>query len=283
MKLGVGPENSGTRLLAETILNLYGVNNENTTFIDKTHSIHFDMMENGTLDIGFFLLPANNQFIFKLGTNPNLEIFSLNASKALSRKFDYLYPEVVQAGGFDLKNNVPEEDIQVISLPVDLVAKKNLDPSVVVAVSLILKEEFKAPNIISDASTFPSMEYIKNLEVNKRAKEIIEMPFGSLPFLYKYLPFGFASFVDKFGVNLSYILSIIIIFRYMGFPTPFKYYQSVIDHFYYEKILKINEKSLKDKLSNEDIQFLKKVENHFISQAENDSALKIVKEIKKKI
>ena len=283
LKLGVGPENSGTRLLAETILNLYDVNNENTTFIDKTHSIHFDMMENGTLDIGFFLLPANNQFIFKLGTNPNLEIFSLNSSKALSRKFDYLYPEVVQAGGFDLKNNIPEEDIQVISLPVDLVAKKNLDPSVVVAVSLILKEEFKAPNIISDASTFPSMEYIKNLEVNKRAKEIIEMPFGSLPFLYKYLPFGFASFVDKFGVNLSYILSIIIIFRYMGFPTPFKYYQSVIDHFYYEKILKLHEKSLKDKLSNEDIQFLKKVENHFISQVENDSALKIVNEIKKKL
>ena len=218
-----------------------------------------------------------------MGTNPNLEIFSLNSSKALSRKFDYLYPEVVQAGGFDLKNNIPEEDIQVISLPVDLVAKKNLDPSVVVAVSLILKEEFKAPNIISDASTFPSMEYIKNLEVNKRAKEIIEMPFGSLPFLYKYLPFGFASFVDKFGVNLSYILSIIIIFRYMGFPTPFKYYQSVIDHFYYEKILKLHEKSLIDKLSNEDIQFLKKVENHFISQAENDSALKIVNEIKKKL
>ena len=69
----------------------------------------------------------------------------------------------------------------------------------------------------------------------------------------------------------------------MGFPTPFKYYQSVIDHFYYEKILKLHEKSLKDKLSNEDIQFLKKVENHFISQAENDSALKIVKEIKKRL
>ena len=34
-----------------------------------------------------------------------------------------------------LKNNIPEEDIQVISLPVDLVAKKNLDPSDVVAVS----------------------------------------------------------------------------------------------------------------------------------------------------
>ena len=140
LKLGVGPENSGTRLLAETILNLYDVNNENTTFIDKTHSIHFDMMENGTLDIGFFLLPANNQFIFKLGTNPNLEIFSLNASKALSRKFDYLYPEVVQAGGFDLKNNMASTKY------VGTVAsQKNND-------SNFSQEQFGLPVIITDTS-----------------------------------------------------------------------------------------------------------------------------------
>ena len=283
LKVGIGPENSGTRLLAETILNLYGVNDQNTTFIDQTHSIHFDMMEKGELDVGFFLLPANNQFVFKLGTNPNLKIFSLKNSKAISRRFDYLYPEIVQAGGFDLRNNTPKEDIQVVSLPVDLVAKKNLDPSIVVAISLILKEEFKEPNIISDASSFPSMEYIKNLEVNKRAKEIIEMPFGSLPFLYKYLPFKFAAFIDKFGVNLSYIFTIVIIFRYIGFPTPYKYYQKLMAHIYFKKIENIYNKSLNSKLSEQDIKTLKETEKRFEEFIENEQASKIIREIKKKI
>jgi len=283
LKIGIGPVNSGTRLLAETILNLYGVNDQNTTFIDQTHSIHFDMMEKGELDVGFFLLPANNQFVFKLGTNPNLKIFSLKNSKAISRRFDYLYPEIVQAGGFDLRNNTPKEDIQVVSLPVDLVAKKNLDPSIVVAISLILKEEFKEPNIISDASSFPSMEYIKNLEVNKRAKEIIEMPFGSLPFLYKYLPFKFAAFIDKFGVNLSYIFTIVIIFRYIGFPTPYKYYQKLMAHIYFKKIENIYNKSLNSKLSEQDIKTLKESEKRFEEFIENEQASKIIREIKKKI
>ena len=283
LKIGIGPENSGTRLLAETILNLYEVNDENTTFIDQTHSIHFDMMEKGELDVGFFLLPANNQFVFKLGTNPSLKIFSLKNSKAISRRFDYLYPEIVQAGGFDLRNNTPKEDIQVVSLPVDLVAKKNLDPSIVVAISLILKEEFKEPNIISDASSFPSMEYIKNLEVNKRAKEIIEMPFGSLPFLYKYLPFKFAAFIDKFGVNLSYIFTIVIIFRYIGFPTPYKYYQKLMAHIYFKKIENIYNKSLNRKLSEQDIKTLKETEKRFEEFIENEQASKIIREIKKKI
>ena len=283
LKVGIGPENSGTRLLAETILNLYGVNDENTTFIDQTHSIHFDMMEKGELDVGFFLLPANNQFVFKLGTNPSLKIFSLNNSKAISRRFDYLYPEIVQAGGFDLRNNIPNEDIQVVSLPVDLVAKKNLDPSIVVAISLILKEEFKEPNIISDASSFPSMEYIKNLEVNKRAKEIIEMPFGSLPFLYKYLPFKFAAFIDKFGVNLSYIFTIVLILRYIGFPTPFDYYKKLMAHVYFKKIEKIYNKSLNSKLSEQDIKTLKETEKRFGEFIENEQASKIIREIKKRI
>ena len=283
LKVGIGPENSGTRLLAETILNLYGVSDENTTFIDQTHSIHFDMMEKGELDVGFFLLPANNQFVFKLGTNPNLKIFSLKNSKAISRRFDYLYPEIVQAGGFDLRNNIPNKDIQVVSLPVDLVAKKNLDPSIVVAISLILKEEFKEPNIISDASSFPSMEYIKNLEVNKRAKEIIEMPFGSLPFLYKYLPFKFAAFIDKFGVNLSYIFTIVLIFRYIGFPTPYKYYKKLMAHIYFKKIEKIYNKSLNSKLSEQDIKTLKESEKRFEEFIENQEASKIIKEVKKRI
>ena len=283
LKVGIGPENSGTRLLAETILNLYGVDSKNTTFIDQTHSIHFDMMEKGELDVGFFLLPANNQFVFKLGTNPGLKIFSLKNSKAISRRFDYLYPEIVQAGGFDLRNNIPNEDIQVVSLPVDLVAKKNLDPSIVVAISLILKEEFKEPNIISDASSFPSMEYIKNLEVNKRAKEIIEMPFGSLPFLYKYLPFKFAAFIDKFGVNLSYIFTIVIILRYIGFPTPFDYYKKLMAHVYFKKIEKIYNKSLNSKLSEQDIKTLKETEKRFGEFIENEQASKIIREIKKRI
>ena len=283
LKVGIGPENSGTRLLAETILSLYGVNGKNTEFVDQTHSTHFDMMEKGKLDVGFFLLPANNQFVFKLGTNPNLKIFSLRNSKAISRRYDYLYPEIVQAGGFDLRNNIPKKNIQVVSLPVDLVAKKNLDPSIVVAISLILKEEFKEPNIISDASSFPSMKYIKNLEVNKRAKEIIEMPYGSLPFLYKYLPFKFAAFIDKFGVNLSYIFSIIIIFRYIGFPTPFDYYKKIMEHIYFKKIVKIYDKSLNSKLSEQEIRTLKETEKRFESYIENEQASRMIREIKKRI
>ena len=77
----------------------------------------------------------------------------------------------------------------MIALPVNLIAKKNLDPSIVVAISSILKQEFRSTNLISNAATFPSMNYINDLPINKRAKEIIDLPFGSLPFLYKYLPF----------------------------------------------------------------------------------------------
>ena len=108
LKIGIGPVNSGTRLLAETILNLYEVNDENTTFIDQTHSIHFDMMEKGELDVGFFLLPANNQFVFKLGTNPNLKIFSLKNSNAFSFGICWGYSSLSDLLNFSTYNSNSE-------------------------------------------------------------------------------------------------------------------------------------------------------------------------------
>lgn len=294
LKLGVGPDNSGTRLLAETILQLYGINQTNASFVKETHSKHLDMIQNGNLDVGFFLLPANNNFVFQLGTNPNLQIFSLDTSSVISRKFDYLYAETVKAGGFDLINSLPEQDIRVIALPVNLIAKKNLDPSIMVAISSILKQEFRSPNLISDAATFPSMDYINDLPINKRAKEIIDLPFGSLPFLYKYLPFQLAGTIDKFGIYLSYILTLVVVLRYTGFPYPFRVYKMIMYHTHYKVLLELHAKSSKSRLSRKDLENLKVSENYFKKDfnpnfaitkketiAENNMALKLGKKIRK--
>ncbi len=136
----------------------------------------------------FFLQPANNKIIEELGKNKKLKVFSLNESSALSKKYNYLYPSQIDKSGFDVKNNLPEVDIKVISVPVTLIAKKNLNPSIVTLISLILKEEFRDPNLVSDAGTFPTMQYEKNLEINQIADKIFNLPFGSESFLYSILP-----------------------------------------------------------------------------------------------
>jgi len=101
--------------------------------------------------------------------------------------------------------------------------------------------------------------------------------------LYKYLPFKFAAFIDKFGVNLSYIFTIVLILRYIGFPTPFDYYKKLMAHVYFKKIEKIYNKSLNSKLSEQDIKTLKETEKRFEEYIENEQVSKIIREIKKRI
>lgn len=51
--------------------------------------------------------------------------------------------------------------MKVIAVPVTIIGKKNLNPSVVTLISLILKEEFREPNLVSESGKFPTMEYEK--------------------------------------------------------------------------------------------------------------------------
>ena len=71
--------------------------------------------------------------------------------------------------------------------------------------------------------------------------------------------------------------------RYIGFPTPFYYYQKVMANIYYKKTLKIYNKSLNSKLSEQDIKTLKETEKRFETFIENQEASKIIREIKKRI
>ena len=165
-----------------------------------------------------------------------------------------------------------------------------------VAISSILKQEFRYPNLISDAATFPSMDYINDLPINKRAKEIIDLPFGSLPFLYKYLPFRLAGTIDKFGIYLSYILTLVVLLRYTGFPYPLRIYKMIMYHSHYKTLLGLYAKSSKGRLSAKDLENLKLSENYFKKDfnpnfaitkketiAENNIALKLGSKIRRNL
>ena len=263
LKIGVGPVNSGTRLLAEQVLEFYGIHNKNSTFVDYSHREHIEMLEKTNLDVAFFLLPANNQLVNKLGNNPSLQIFSLEESLVISRQFNFLYHATISAGGFDIKNRIPANDVKAVALPVNLIANKKLDRSIIVAISLILQEEFKNPNLVSDSGTFPTMKYIFDLPINAKADEIFKLPYGSIPFLYKYFPFSIASLFDNFAVYFSYLFIIISLIFTIGFPKPYNIYKLFAEDKKFKILKELYEKSKRQKLNSVEIAQLNKIIKYF--------------------
>ena len=260
LKVAVSPVNSGTRIVAEKILAIYGVNEFNSKFYPYSLIESANALKAETVDVAFFLQPANNKIIEELGKNKKLKIFSLNESSALSKKYNYLYPSQIDKSGFDVINNLPEVDIKVISVPVTLIAKKNLNPSIVTLISLILKEEFRDPNLVSDTGTFPTMQYEKNLEINQIADKIFNLPFGSEPFLYSILPIKVASIIDDYAMQFGFLVSIYFIFYYMGSPKIIEFWESSEPYRQLSILKKINKKK---KLTAIDIKKFEKIKDYF--------------------
>lgn len=260
LKVAVSPVNSGTRIVAEKILAIYGVNEFNSKFYPYSLIESANALKAETVDVAFFLQPANNKIIEELGKNQKLKIVSLNESSALSKKYNYLYPSQIDKSGFDVINNLPEVDIKVISVPVTLIAKKNLNPSIVTLISLILKEEFRDPNLVSDAGTFPTMQYEKNLEINQIADKIFNLPFGSEPFLYSILPIKVASIIDDYAMQFGFLVSIYFIFYYMGSPKIIEFWKSSEPYRQLSILKKINNKK---KLTAIDIKKFEKIKDYF--------------------
>jgi len=285
LRVAVSPVNSGTRVVTEQILEIYGVNESNTKFYPYTLSESANALKDGTIDVAFFLQPANNKTISELGKNPKLKVMSLNQAVALTRKFNYLYSATIYAGGFDLKNNIPEEDVKVIATPVTIVAKNNLPQSVVSAISLILKEEFRNPNIVSDTGTFPTMDYEKNIFINQKADEIFRIPFGSEPFLYRYLPFNIARVIDGIAVQLGYLVTLYFFGYYLGFPKIVELWEKNKLNSKLNLLTKIRDKSISRKLTSNELKQFKKIDEYFNKSTiiHRSKVSDIIKEIKNKI
>jgi hypothetical protein len=210
---------------------------------------------------------------------------SLHQAVTLARQFNYLYSATIYAGGFDLKNNLPEEDVKVIATPVTIVAKNNLDRSIVTAISLILREEFRNPNLVSETGAFPTMDYEKNIFINQKADEIFKIPFGSVPFLYRYLPFSIASVIDGIAVQLGYLVTLYLFCNYLGFPKIVELWLKHELNSNLNLLTKIREKSINRRLNSNELRQLKKIGEYFNKSliSHKKRASDIIKEIKSNV
>ncbi|NBY62904.1 MAG: hypothetical protein EBQ70_01835, partial [Betaproteobacteria bacterium] len=116
----------------------------------------------------------------------------------------------------------PGKDLDTVGLPISIIAKKNIQPGLATAVAIMLKENFFDLDPTSPRGTFPSMNIVRELSENSAASKIYLRERGYIPFLYRFLPFQLASFVDLAINSLGLLLTIILIYNYIGLPKPYE-------------------------------------------------------------
>lgn len=266
LTLGVGPKNTGARLLTDIVLDEYGITPESSTYIELSPRQMANALSNGEIDVGFFLQPTNNKIVAEIGTYGIAKLVPVNFAPAMVKKYGYLHHLVIERGSFSLFNDLPSSNLNMVGIPATVIAKKNLHPAIAVLVSLELKDAYRAPTLVSSRASFPSMNYELDLDVDVDADQIYRHSPGYVPFLYRVFNFWIAGFLDKSALLLSFLLSAYFFLYYLGFPRAYDYWKIGVMARYTRRLESLLDIAGSRPLTAQEIQEFRKIERYLDSR-----------------
>jgi TRAP-type uncharacterized transport system substrate-binding protein len=281
LRLGVGPPDTGGRIITDIVLNEYAISEDNATYEVLSLNNMVNALKTGQIDVGFFLQPTNNKIVEQLSTSGMFELISVEHASTIIKKNSSLHHLTINRGAFNLIPELPSSDIQMVGIPITVVAKKNLHPAIVTLISLALKDEFRGPTLVSSRGAFPSMDYERDLNVDPDADRIYRNATGYVPFLYRIFNFWIAGVLDKIALALSFLITAYFFFYYMGGPKPFDVWKDGRAKRLILTLDRLNEKAAKNSLSQSDVRKLHRIEDFFTSSSKlSQKASNLIAEIK---
>jgi len=134
--VAVGPMGSGTEAVAKAIIAEQGYDITSPALVNLTSAEARRQLMNGALDVAFFVTSYRDPGIMELMRRKDLQLTSFRREAAYTRKFRGLTPLRLPEGLLDLRDNIPPENVTLLSPSAMLVAREDINPRVV---ELVLK------------------------------------------------------------------------------------------------------------------------------------------------
>jgi len=207
-RLVVGPEGSGTRQLALSLLKANGVEPGGaTTLLDLDDDLVGAAFDRGEIDAAFLMGDsASPRVIRGLTQKPDVHVVRLAQLEAYLRRFPNLDRVVIPMGAFDLGANQPAEELHLLGSTVEVVARGDLHPAISDLLIATMTEVHARPGLLQRAGEFPAARE-HDLPLSADARRYYE---SGKRWLYRLLPFWAASLADRFLVVLVPLLVLLI-------------------------------------------------------------------------
>ncbi len=193
-RVAIGPEGSGTNVLASKILEENDLNKTNTTILEIDGDDAVEALFNKKVDAIFVMGELiRGKKVRELMQTPGIKLMSFRQADGYLRRMRFLSRLVAPEGSFDLAMNLPPNDIKLIGTPVELVAREGLHPAISDLLIAAAREVHGKAGMFRNANEFP-IAAEREFRLSEDAKRYYAS--GS-PFLYKRVPFWLASLVDR--------------------------------------------------------------------------------------
>lgn len=206
LRVAIGPEGSGVRVLASLLLAEAGVTPESYTAIPLAGQAAAVALQAGEIDIALLVSGPTAPWLTELAGDPDISLLSMREAHALARRHPYLDEVMLYRGVLDLKAILPREDVMLIAPAAQIVVREDLHPAIQ---SLLIEAAMAAHgggSLLSDPGHFPAPQ-LSDIAISDEAKRYYD---SGPSFLRRVFPYSVANFFERAWVLAIPLVTLMI-------------------------------------------------------------------------
>lgn len=261
LRIAIGKEGSGTRILAKQLLTLNQIASQPTELLPLPSSDAAEALLQSNIDVAMMVASVDSTIVQQLLRNDKVKLLNLHRADAYTRLIPYLSKITLAEGVVDLNKNFPPQAMPLLAPTANLVVSEDFSSALTVLLLRAAEQAHGKSSVFAAPKTFPSSQSLA-YPISDVAKRFYKV--GS-PFLMRYLPFWPAVFIDRMIVML---IPLIMLLLPLGKIMPPLYRWRIRSKIYrwYKELQEVDDGCHKQHLSPE----LHKKLNGELTQIENE-------------
>ena len=206
MRISIGPEGSGTHVLAEEFLARVGIINEKSaTLLSLPAEESAAKLQNGEIDAAVLLDAWEAPIVRELLVAKDVNLDNIPRADAFVALYPFLNKLTLPAGVADMKNNRPPNDVNMLATKASLVVRQDLHPAIQYRLLEAATRVHGGAGLFHAAGQFPAAE-ATDLPLGAHARQFYKT---GPPFLQRHLPFWLAVLAQQLLLLLIPALGVV--------------------------------------------------------------------------
>jgi len=198
-RISMGEVGSGTMALSEKMFSQTNINHSNVTFLNLNAKESYQALKENKIDAFFTVLSPTSTLIHEIMNDKTIQLVHLKRLNAFAKYFLFLKNYKIYEGGIDLKQNIPNRDINLLATVATLITHDEVDNSLVRLVTMKIKE------LDDRKSIFPSRDYLE-IPIHEASEKYL---LQGDTMLEKIFPYWIASNIDRLKFLLIPLLTLL--------------------------------------------------------------------------
>ena len=206
MTIAVGPIGSGTRAVAQELLQENGITEASARLLPLDAGQALRAFSEQRLNAAFVIASAEAPVVQELLRTPGVRLMNFSRAEAYIRNHRYLSDVTLPEGAIDLISNTPAQTVRLLAVTANLVVRRELHPALVDLLLQTATEVHSNGGLFEEPSQFPSPRYL-DFPLHPDARRYYK---SGPPFLQRYLPFWAATLLDRLKVMLLPLIALVL-------------------------------------------------------------------------